>query len=46
MSQWITAKNITDFTRKLAEEIDPEKRRILKMLLAQEIERQRQEANE
>lgn len=43
MSQWIIAKNIDDFRRKIAEEIDPEKRRVLTMLLAQEIEKQRRE---
>jgi hypothetical protein len=46
MGQWIILKNIEDFKRKLAEEADSEKRRILEMLLAQETEKQRREASD
>ena len=36
MSEWVIEKNIEDFTRKIATEKDPEKRRILEELLAKE----------
>jgi hypothetical protein len=36
MTEWVTLKNIEDFKRKLGEEKDPEKRRILQELLAKE----------
>lgn len=36
MSAWVTDQNIQDFKRKIAEEKDPEKRRILEQLLVQE----------
>lgn len=36
MAEWVTLKNIEDFKRKLAEEKDPNKRRILEELLAKE----------
>jgi len=36
MTEWVTLKNIQDFKRKIAEEKDPEKRRILEELLAKE----------
>ncbi len=39
MAEWVTLKNIEDFKRKLAEEKDPYKRRILETLLAQEREK-------
>jgi hypothetical protein len=43
--EWVTHKNIEDFKGKLAEEKDPEKRRILEALLAQEEEKLRQRGN-
>jgi hypothetical protein len=36
MPKWVTLKNIEDFKRKLAEEKDPERRRILEEFLAKE----------
>ena len=44
MSQCITAKNVGEIRRKINEEIDPEKLLVLRLLLAQEIEKQRREA--
>jgi hypothetical protein len=35
-NQWVVRTNIFDFKRKLSEERDPQKRRILEMLIAQE----------
>ena len=36
MTQWVVEKNIEDFTRKIAEEGDSAKRRILEELLEKE----------
>ena len=36
MTEWVTETNIKDFTRKISEEKDPEKRRILEELLDKE----------
>ncbi len=43
MSQWTATKNIEHFKKLLAEEKDPDKRRVLQMLLAREEEKQRQD---
>ena len=42
MTEWVTQKNIEDFTRKISEEKDPEKRRVLERLLEQEKAKLRQ----
>jgi hypothetical protein len=36
MNDWVTETNISDFQRKITEEKDPTKRRILEELLARE----------
>ncbi len=36
MTEWVTETNIKDFARKISEERDPEKRRILQELLERE----------
>jgi hypothetical protein len=42
MNDWVTEKNISDFQRKITEEKDPAKRRILQELLAQQKEKRGQ----
>jgi len=41
MSLWVTNTNIRDFKEKIGRETDPEKRRILEKLLAQEEQKRR-----
>ncbi|HKT17383.1 MAG TPA: hypothetical protein VJR47_05025 [Stellaceae bacterium] len=42
MNRWIAAKNVDDFRRKLANEKDPDRRRILAELLASEEQKLRE----
>lgn len=43
-NQWVIKTNIADFARKLAEERDPAKRRVLEELLAKEEAKLRESA--
>jgi hypothetical protein len=43
VDSWIAIKNLNDFRRKLAEEKDPDKRRVLTELIAKEEQKLRGE---
>jgi hypothetical protein len=43
-NQWVVRTNIADFKRKLAEEADPARRRVLEELLAKEEAKLRESA--